>query len=63
MHTFEKTLFNAMLPMFERALADAANNPRAAAVIATAATAATAATNVATPVAARSPAPQLPRAA
>lgn len=55
MHAFEKTLFNAMLPMFERALADAANSARAV----------PAPVSAAVPVtqAARSPAPQLPRAA
>jgi hypothetical protein len=31
MTTFEETLFNAMLPMFERALLVAANTPRVAA--------------------------------
>lgn len=31
MNTFEETLFNAMLPMFERALLVAANTPREAA--------------------------------
>jgi hypothetical protein len=59
MHTFEKTLFNAMLPMFERALAIAANTARAV----PAPVSATATAGVATPVAAHSPAPQLPRAA
>ena len=34
MNTFEETLFNAMLPMFERALLVAANTPREAAPIA-----------------------------
>lgn len=57
MHTFEKTLFNAMLPMFERALADAANTERAVPAPVSA--------PVPVPVteAACSPAPQLPRAA
>jgi|GEM_PF-2794861 len=61
MHTFEKTLFNAMLPMFERALAIAANTARA--VPAPVSATATATAGVATPVAAHGPAPQLPRAA
>ncbi len=62
MHIFEKTLFNAMLPMFERALADVANNAREVTAPVSAATAIDA-SDVATPVAARSPATQLPKAA
>ena len=55
MRAFEKTLFNAMLPMFERALADAANSAREV----------PAPVSAPVPVTppASSPAPQLPRAA
>jgi hypothetical protein len=59
MHTFEKTLFNAMLPMFERALADAAHSAREVSASASVPAAAPADQSQS----ARSPAPQLPRAA